>query len=289
MQEDPIGFEASDGDLFRYVANDPTNATDPSGLVSNAPPDADAVVKDTIPFTYSFKQGGELKEVKSKGEITVATDVSYNLRDGLILITFYYPEDPEQPVAPRIGFIQFQSQENTTQDGNVVHYKKGDPVEIGETAYTVKGQNKICFVGDTPAVDTFGATQPWYDQGEGAPKERGQEKTGEKRKYLMIWDGPDDFNPDPKKYKKSATVYDTYLVIGGREDYNVYYHVTWRKEQKVQDGKWTDGEYKDVKGEFITFDKLPDYAKEAQLFGGYKINPDKTPGDKILYKNPLVK
>jgi RHS repeat-associated protein len=32
MQEDPIGFEAGDGDLFRYAGNDPSNATDPSGL-----------------------------------------------------------------------------------------------------------------------------------------------------------------------------------------------------------------------------------------------------------------
>jgi hypothetical protein len=29
--EDPIGFEAADADLFRYVRNNPTNAIDPSG------------------------------------------------------------------------------------------------------------------------------------------------------------------------------------------------------------------------------------------------------------------
>ena len=32
---DPIGFKAGDGDLYRYVGNSPTNATDPSGLYSN--------------------------------------------------------------------------------------------------------------------------------------------------------------------------------------------------------------------------------------------------------------
>ena len=31
--EDPIGFDAGDPDLTRYCENDPTNATDPSGLV----------------------------------------------------------------------------------------------------------------------------------------------------------------------------------------------------------------------------------------------------------------
>jgi hypothetical protein len=30
--EDPIRFEAGDANLYRYVKNDPTNATDPSGL-----------------------------------------------------------------------------------------------------------------------------------------------------------------------------------------------------------------------------------------------------------------
>lgn len=32
LEEDPIGFEGGDSNLYRYVANTPTNATDPSGL-----------------------------------------------------------------------------------------------------------------------------------------------------------------------------------------------------------------------------------------------------------------
>jgi RHS repeat-associated protein len=30
--QDPIGFEGGDVNLYRYVGNHPTNATDPSGL-----------------------------------------------------------------------------------------------------------------------------------------------------------------------------------------------------------------------------------------------------------------
>jgi hypothetical protein len=33
MEEDPIGFEAGDTNLYRYVGNNPTDATDPSGLI----------------------------------------------------------------------------------------------------------------------------------------------------------------------------------------------------------------------------------------------------------------
>ncbi|SIO13416.1 RHS repeat-associated core domain-containing protein [Singulisphaera sp. GP187] len=36
-QEDPIGFAAGDANLYRYVGNGPTNATDPLGLAAGAP------------------------------------------------------------------------------------------------------------------------------------------------------------------------------------------------------------------------------------------------------------
>lgn len=32
LEQDPIGFEAGDTDLYRYVYNDPTYLIDPSGL-----------------------------------------------------------------------------------------------------------------------------------------------------------------------------------------------------------------------------------------------------------------
>ena len=32
MEEDPLGFAGGDLNLYRYVKNEPTNATDPSGL-----------------------------------------------------------------------------------------------------------------------------------------------------------------------------------------------------------------------------------------------------------------
>ena len=34
ISEDPIGFEAGDANIYRYVGNGPTNATDPTGLFS---------------------------------------------------------------------------------------------------------------------------------------------------------------------------------------------------------------------------------------------------------------
>jgi len=37
LEEDPKGFEAQDPHLFRYVHNNPTNATDPSGMQEKVP------------------------------------------------------------------------------------------------------------------------------------------------------------------------------------------------------------------------------------------------------------
>ncbi len=34
LSQDPIGFQAGDPNLYRYVGNSPTNFTDPSGLHS---------------------------------------------------------------------------------------------------------------------------------------------------------------------------------------------------------------------------------------------------------------
>ncbi len=36
LSQDPIGFAAGDANLYRYVGNGATNATDPSGLFEGA-------------------------------------------------------------------------------------------------------------------------------------------------------------------------------------------------------------------------------------------------------------
>ena len=35
MSQDPLGFAAGDGNLYRYVAGNPTTATDPSGTIED--------------------------------------------------------------------------------------------------------------------------------------------------------------------------------------------------------------------------------------------------------------
>src|SRR5262249_31544862 len=46
ISQDPMGFDAHDGNLYRYVRNAPTRYTDPSGLVGNG-----AFDHGTVSFT----------------------------------------------------------------------------------------------------------------------------------------------------------------------------------------------------------------------------------------------
>jgi RHS repeat-associated protein len=48
ISQDPIGFAGGDENLYRYVGNDVTNSTDPSGLIDNRPP-------TTSPLPWWFK------------------------------------------------------------------------------------------------------------------------------------------------------------------------------------------------------------------------------------------
>ncbi|MGL4554316.1 MAG: RHS repeat-associated core domain-containing protein [Gemmataceae bacterium] len=59
LTEDPIGFEGEDANLYRYVGNRPTNATDPSGLkvwISTGP---DTIIEGKEALEEFFKQLGD--------------------------------------------------------------------------------------------------------------------------------------------------------------------------------------------------------------------------------------
>src|ERR1700722_8006947 len=64
MEEDPIGFAAGDANLYRYVGNDPTNNTDPSGL-------ADRPI--TIAIDAKYKELWEKANAPSEIHIKLTT------------------------------------------------------------------------------------------------------------------------------------------------------------------------------------------------------------------------
>ncbi len=59
LSEDPIGFAGGDANLYRYIGNSPTNATDPSGLAEWVSP-WDSSANWNVRDTLSFWTGGFL-------------------------------------------------------------------------------------------------------------------------------------------------------------------------------------------------------------------------------------
>jgi len=88
MQDDPEGFAAGDMNLYRFVGNNPTNATDPSGLeTAKKEPEHPwkdyTYKKDTTTIDYFF--GGDMDHVNYEGYVTATikkTDFSYWTNEG---------------------------------------------------------------------------------------------------------------------------------------------------------------------------------------------------------------
>jgi hypothetical protein len=52
LQPDPIGFSGDATNLYRYCGNNPTNLTDPLGLVARIPPIQGNVIRIVVPVKY---------------------------------------------------------------------------------------------------------------------------------------------------------------------------------------------------------------------------------------------
>jgi hypothetical protein len=63
----PLGFQAGDTNLYRYVGNDPTNATDPSGLAEN-PDDIyyNKVIQYNFDKDFSFSERRDIEQATSR-------------------------------------------------------------------------------------------------------------------------------------------------------------------------------------------------------------------------------
>ena len=75
----PLGFAAGDTNLYRYVGNDPTNATDPSGLEQDitvtpiADPPAPTTPLNGIPFDKKLLKPATLELDKTPGKAASIT------------------------------------------------------------------------------------------------------------------------------------------------------------------------------------------------------------------------
>jgi hypothetical protein len=80
LQEAPIGFEAGDGDLFRYVGNDPSSLTDPTGMAPNVEPTQVYPPKAGDYGAFIWPIVWDLKGAKGDGVILQKIDVDFEIR-----------------------------------------------------------------------------------------------------------------------------------------------------------------------------------------------------------------
>lgn len=88
VSEDPIGFEAGDDNLTRYVGNDPTNATDPSGLQELLDSKStDAAFTDPSPYYDGTEEPD--KATYPIAHIFVTTQLEPLTKDAALLTTSF--------------------------------------------------------------------------------------------------------------------------------------------------------------------------------------------------------
>jgi hypothetical protein len=74
MTQDPLGFAAGDSNLYRYVHNQPTGATDPSGLTSVSEATVGDMLKDLGIREGKASEEAYIKEIKGNTGIDLGSE-----------------------------------------------------------------------------------------------------------------------------------------------------------------------------------------------------------------------
>jgi RHS repeat-associated protein len=115
ISADPIGFAAGDGNLYRYVGNAPTNATDPSGMESRA--------------------------VESTQE--VLTMLKEHLKQG-VFMAFRNPRSGTEPVAEQLGAPTMRpTRQRVAKDFSSIVRFAGDNLAVLEIKGHAGGRESI--------------------------------------------------------------------------------------------------------------------------------------------------
>jgi hypothetical protein len=82
LSEDSVGFQAADENLYRYARNDPTNATDPSGLTA-----VDHCRAILAEWQQSMRRANLEAEQQGRGPLYSNEQVDYALQVGWEFLT----------------------------------------------------------------------------------------------------------------------------------------------------------------------------------------------------------
>jgi uncharacterized protein RhaS with RHS repeats len=170
MTEDPIEFEAADPDLYRYVHNDPTNATDPSGLQTRKLSQLKERMVDS-----DIGEGGKSManvHVKDEGKVVAKETLSLGAKDNAIALCLTNASFTLGFESSKLkGLIRFGVVSEDPQVIKVCRWlqyikvnKPKGTTDVGIDTVDDKGQKRY-IPWDYWTLDTGDPKDPFYDSG----------------------------------------------------------------------------------------------------------------------------
>jgi hypothetical protein len=258
LSEDPIGFTAEDMNLYRYVKNDPINATDPSGLQA-AP---------TI--------------VRIGGTAANLADSTFPFGDGMATVRVWRGATARSMVTGReardVIWMQFDSTRETVRNVHslqFVHtYQIGSDNEIHNCVYPklMPGGRRIFHWSGASgrAVDSGSLTDPFYDT-----TFRNTVRTD---LSLAVFDAPGLYLE--RNTIEEGVVAEIVVIANNRP----VYLINWERRATFDGTNWNT-RYT-ARGQRIT--RMPAFARGNTLPGGFRnLNGNEDPVNPIQYDNPV--
>jgi hypothetical protein len=274
LNEDPEGLAAGDTNLLRYVGNDPTNATDPSGLLTQPygpngkpaqnPFEGDGVTTINIPFADGSAQIAYGLESWQQAD-------ARNIRDQLasfsITLNGKPPSKKQTDLLLNTHWIQFFQANRYDAMGRPANSGTFDRWVYD----TDKKDGKLTKIGvnwGDWALDTNALNCTWMTDNQLSTSTRTLTQ-------LKFWDSPDFEGLTSKQYPTVTVNFQTFLVVdkqdgkGGIAVYQVNWSATWKFKgtKKGKDGSdisVADRSYSTMSGSVPT--KLPDYLTKTDLY-----------------------
>jgi len=274
MEVDPIGFMAGDLDLYRYLGNNPTNGTDPSGLQAQQQPNRELQTyagKEEPIRNHTFDIPG------GQGSVWIYKNVGLINRKG---------QDRGK------GWIQFSFTANTNI-GPEWHW-----VQYVWREFKLHGQNRF---GAFPSPLKDG-TIVWHLKGEEGDERRFidfvsrdvrnppyidvtvPENTRRLPTELTFVDRV-NYDPTARKYDEQIAHFNTFLV--NTKEKKVYFHIQWIRYAKRIGDEWKADYYIQ---EAKPTNEVPKWARTETFHHGWrKLDDDDNPVEEseIRYPNPL--
>jgi hypothetical protein len=289
MQEDPIGFDAGDVNLYRAESNSPTTSLDPTGL------DDVRIERDrkgtTGGFLFELK-GGKLSTALMNAEFesggtkikmsgytggnitlnTSATPSGSPLAAGVTIVAktacsgdFHWMQLVKRDFKLRPG--------QKPPDGGMIGIKKG-----GIEYYSKPGEWR---------VDSNSGNSPFWDQANDPSIINGFTKDENFPLASAMSDMP-GFSNRGELYSDQSFEALTYLMDGNKIIYTVNWTVStsYVQTKGTNGGTWTKPKVTIVKGDKGTFGMPPGFDTDAKTWPWYYGNPtSKTP---LPVANPLL-